>query len=86
MAYFVSFYQNLWFLLGKAEEFKVAAVNKNGPGEFSHITPVHVVKGRLSIQIIKLFFNFLMYSTFQEIADTQMVYKSSTVFNNSSVV
>ena len=51
MAYFVTFYQNLSFLLGKAEEFKVAAVNKNGPGEFSHITPVHVVKGMLNIQI-----------------------------------
>ena len=54
MAYFVTFYQNLCFLLGKAEEFKVAAVNKNGPGEFSHVTPVHVVKGMSNIQIIKL--------------------------------
>ena len=54
---FATFYQNLWFLLGKAEEFKVAAVNKNGPGEFSHVIPVHVVKGTLNIQIIKQLFN-----------------------------
>ena len=56
MPYFVTFYQILWLLLGKAEEFKVAAVNKNGPGEFSHITPVHVLNGMLFIQIIKLYF------------------------------
>ena len=58
MAYFVTISQNLLVLLGKAEEFKVAAVNKNGPGEFSHITPAHVEKGMLNIQIVKLLFKY----------------------------
>ena len=56
MAYIVTSYHHLSFFLGNAEEFKVAAVNKNGLGEFSHITPVHVVKGMLNIQIINYFY------------------------------
>ena len=86
MAYFIKFYQNLWFLLGKADELKVAAVNKNGAGEFSHITPVHVVKGMLSIQIIKLLFNTFSSSTLEETGNAQMVHKSSLRFNNTSIL
>ena len=57
MAYFLTFYHSLLFL-GKAEEFKAAAVNKNGPGEFSHITPVSVVNGMLNIQNIRLIYKY----------------------------
>ena len=35
---------------GNAEEFRVAAVNKNGYGEYSYVTPYHVVHGMLSIK------------------------------------
>ena len=40
--------------LGRAEEFKVAAINKNGSGEFSFITPCSVVYGMLKSRMLPL--------------------------------
>ena len=63
MVYFIKLSKHV-DLLGYAEEFKVAAANKNGCGEFSHITPVYVVQGMLSIQILNSLFPLV--SAFEE--------------------
>ena len=44
------------FLSGNAQEFRVAAVNKNGSGEFLYVTPYHVVQGILYIQLNSFIF------------------------------
>ena len=53
--YFVTFVCT-FFLSGNAEEFRVAAINKNGLGEFLYVTPYHVVQGMLNIQVVLLLY------------------------------
>ena len=40
-------------------------MNKNGCGEFSHITPVYVIQGMLNIQI-SFFLFFKLYSALKD--------------------
>ena len=54
--FFVTFVCTFLFLSGDAEEFRVAAINKNGLGEFLYVTPYHVVQGMLNIQVVLLLY------------------------------
>ena len=36
---------DIWFLLGNADEFKVAVVNQNGAGDYTSVIPLCVQDG-----------------------------------------